>query len=106
MRPEGFRRNIDALRTEVETRLVAAFTEAAPQYQVVAKSLAPTIGASAATIEGYRQRFPQAAVNVVMIGRHFPMFGLEMMDMMNIDIDQDRAAFAEFLSLQKRIRGQ
>jgi len=106
MRPGGFPRNIDAQRTEIETRLVAAFTDAAPQYQVVAKAFAPAIGASPATIESYRQRFPQAAVNVVMLGRTLPMFGLELMDMMNIDIDQDRAAFAQFLELQKRVRGQ
>jgi hypothetical protein len=106
MRSRVTLRNIDAERTEIETRLVAAFTDAAPQYQVVAKAFAPSIGASPVTIESYRKKFPQAVINAVMIGRALPAFGLEMMDMMNIDIDQDRAAFAEFLSLQKRIRGQ
>lgn len=106
MRSSVFPRNIDALRTDVETRLVAAFTDAAPQYQVVAKSFAPTIGASAATIESYRQRFPQAAINLVMIGRALPMFGLHVMDAMGIDIDADRTAYSQFLELQNRIRGR
>lgn len=99
-------RNIDTLRTQVETRLVAAFTEAAPQYQVKAASLAPVIGASASTLEGYRQRFPQAAVNLVLLGQRLPMFGLEMMDIMGIDIDAQRDSYAQFLELQRRIRGQ
>lgn len=36
--------------------------------------------------------------------RAYPGFGLEALELMGIDIDRDRDAYAMFLALQQRVR--
>jgi hypothetical protein len=52
-------------------------------------------------IAGARQR----AVHVPAHCRH-PGFGLEALDLMGIDIDQDPCAFAKFLELKNLMHGR
>jgi hypothetical protein len=99
------RRNPGTDRTETRTslhvRLVEHVTE--PTKDVLRK--VPHI--SADSIDAYRQKnVPQAWAQMIAFGRAYPGFALDIMEMMGIDIDRDRNAYATFLQLQKQVRGE
>lgn len=88
-------------RTSLHVRLVQNVTE--PTKDVLRK----VRGISADSIDAYRQKsVPMSWAQMVAFGRAYPGFALDVMEMMGIDIDRDRDAYAQFIELQRRIRGQ
>jgi hypothetical protein len=87
-------------RTSLHVRLVQHVTEPS---KVVAKK----IGASADTVDLHRQGgVPQSWAQMIAYCRAYPAFGLEVLELIGIDIDRDRDAYATFLQLQKQVRGE
>lgn len=87
-------------RTSLHARLVAHVKEPS-------KVAAQRVGASPDSIDSYRQgNVPQSWAQMIAFGRAYPGFALDVMEMMGIDVDRDRNAYALFLSLQKQVRGE
>lgn len=87
-------------RTSLHIRLVSHVRE--PTKEVLRK----VRGVSADSVDAYRQKnVPQSWAQMVAFGRGYPGFALDVMELMGIDIDADRAAYAQYLELQRRIRG-
>jgi hypothetical protein len=87
-------------RTSLHARLVSHVTEPS---KIVAKK----VGASPDSVDLYRQgSVPKSWAALIAYCRAYPAFGLEVLELMNIDIDRDRNAYATFLQLQKQVRGE
>ncbi len=88
-----------ATRTRLQELLTVHVTE---PVKVVARKVA----ASPDTVEAHRASVPQSWATMIAYCRAYPAFGLEVLEMMGIDIDRDREAYAMFLMLQKQVRGE
>jgi hypothetical protein len=72
-----------------------------------AKIVAQKVGASPDSVESYRSgNIPQSWAQMIAFCRAYPAFGLEVLELMGLDIDRDREAYGIFLTLQKRVRGE
>lgn len=72
-----------------------------------AKIAARKTGASVDTVDNHLAgNVPQSWAQMIAYCRAYPGFGLEVLELMGIDIDRDRQAYAIFLSLQKTVRGE
>lgn len=72
-----------------------------------AKIVARRTGASIDTVDNHRSgNVPQSWAQLIAYCRAYPAFGLEVLEMIGIDVDRDRDAYAIFLTLQQRVRGQ
>jgi len=93
------------VREQLRTKLTEVFRDTVPGSP---KEVAYAIGdeVSPETIKQWRQAIPKAVVTFAAIGNAYPLLTLQSADLMGVDLDQDLRAFAEFLSLQRRIRGQ
>ena len=89
-------------RPEIEKRLADAFAETFPQYAAPAKTVAHGLGVSPRTVENLRQRIPDAMVTIIMAGQMSPTFGLQVAELMGIEIDSPRG-YAMYLELQRSI---
>lgn len=71
-----------------------------------AKIVARKTGASVDTIDNHRAgNVPQSWTQMIAYCRAYPAFALDVVEMMGLDIDRDREAYALFLSLQRQMRG-
>ena len=90
-------------KSETRTQLQRALTlHVTDQAKVVARK----IDASPDTVESHRQNVPKSWAALIAYCRAYPSFGLEVLEMMGLDIDRDREAYSLFLQLQKQVRGQ
>jgi hypothetical protein len=71
-----------------------------------AKVVAQKIEASHRTVEAHRMALPQNWDQLIDYCRHYPGFALDVAIEMGLEFDRDRESYAEFLSLQRRLRGQ
>jgi hypothetical protein len=72
-----------------------------------AKVVARKTGASPKTVDSHRQgNVPQSWAQMIAYGRAYPGFALDVVELMGVDIGQDREAYALFLQLQRQVRGQ
>lgn len=94
----GYRDPKHATRTRLQESLALHVTDPA---KVVARKVA----ASPDTVDAHRANVPQSWATMIAYCRAYPAFGLEVLDLMGIDIDRDREAYAMFLALQKQVRG-
>lgn len=86
-------------RTELHRALTLHVTDPA-------KVVARRTGASADTVDHHRQgNVPQSWSQLIAYCRAYPAFGLEVLELMGIDIGADRNAYVMFLQLQKQVRG-
>jgi hypothetical protein len=75
--------------------------------KVVARNLAK-VGAeiSPHTVAAHQKQLPQNWDAFIAYCRAYPGFALDALELMGIDIDQDRAAYATFLSMKRQITGE
>jgi hypothetical protein len=71
-----------------------------------AKVVARKVAASPDTVDAHRASVPQSWAGLIAYCRAYPAFALDVLEEMGIDIDRDREAYAMFLLLQQRVRGQ
>lgn len=101
--PRNSGQSLNEIRKSLHARLSASI----PLREIPSKEIARRIDASADTVESHRQgNIPQSWAQMIAYCRAYPAFGVEVMELMGIDIDQDPRAFAMFLSLQKQVRGE
>lgn len=86
-------------RTQLQRSLTLHVTDPA-------KVVARKIVASPDTVEAHRQSVPKSWASMIAYCRAYPAFGLEVLELMGIDIDRDRNAYATFLQLQRQLRGE
>lgn len=99
-------RNARKGRNEIRTRLAKALQEHVPLRVVPAKEVTRHVESSVDTIETRRQgQIPAAWAEMIEWCRAYPGFGMEVLDMMGIDIDADPRAFAKFLELKNLVNG-
>lgn len=100
------RRNSRISRNEIRTRLASALTEHVPPRVVPAKEVARHVDSNIDTIEARRRaNIPVAWAEMIEWCRAYPGFGMEVLELMGIDIDQDPRAFAKFLELKNLVSG-
>jgi isopenicillin N synthase-like dioxygenase len=58
------------------------------------------------TVKAHQQRVPDTMETFLAYCRAYPGFALDALELMGIDLDLHRDAYAQFLELQQRIRGQ
>lgn len=93
-------------RNEIRKSLHNMLNAAVPLRLIPAREVARHVESSIDTIEARRQgNIPIAWAEMVEYCRAYPAFGMEVLELMGIDIDQDRNAFVMFLQLQKQVRG-
>jgi hypothetical protein len=99
-------RNSRKSRNDIRTSLAVALVENVPPRTIPAKEVARHVESSIDTIDARRQgNIPVAWAEMIEYCRAYPAFGMEVLEQMGIDIDQDRQAFAIFLQLQNQVRG-
>lgn len=86
-------------RNELHRRLTLHVTDPA-------KIVARKVDASPETVEAHRASVPKSWAQMIAYCRAYPAFGLEVLELMGIDVDRDREAYSLFLQLQQRVRGQ
>lgn len=100
-------RNSKPSLNEIRKSLHARLSSAIPLREITSKEVARKIDASMDTVESHRQgNIPQSWAQMIAYCRAYPAFGVEVMELMGIDIDQDPRAFVLFLQLQKQVRGE
>lgn len=86
------------LRTRLQQSLTLHVTEPS-------KVVARKVDASPDTVESHRASVPQSWAGLIAYCKAYPAFGLEVLELMGIDIDRDRESYALFLRLQQQVRG-
>lgn len=100
---ENARNSVDP-RDDARTSLKLAFRQ---HVTGAPKVVAKKVGTSPDSVESYRSgNIPQSWAQMIAFCRAYPAFGLEALELMGIDIDRDRNAYAIFLNLQKQVRGE
>lgn len=90
------------LENEIKTRLVNALVEATEGMS--SKTVARRIPYGPDSIDNFRQgNIPEAWVRFCKTSQALPLFGLQALEPMGIDIDQDPQSFAKFLEYQRYI---
>jgi isopenicillin N synthase-like dioxygenase len=101
-------RNLSVLRDKSERSVQERFTEHVTESpKVVALKLAK-VGKpiSPHTVKAHQQRLPDTMETFFAYCRAYPGFALDALELMGIDLDMQRDAYAQFIELQRRIRGQ
>lgn len=107
MPSETNRRNARASLNEIRKSLHTRLLTSVPLREVPSKEVARKVDASIDTVESHRAgNIPQSWASLVAYCRAYPAFGMEVLELMGIDIDADARAFAAFLSLQRQVRGE
>jgi hypothetical protein len=71
-----------------------------------AKIVARKVDASPDTVDAHRMSVPKSWAQLIAYCRAYPGFALEVASEMGLEFDRDREAYAVFLSLQQKMRGE
>jgi hypothetical protein len=106
MSSEASLRNPRITRNEIRKSLHDRLSATVPMRVVPAKEIVRHVDSSVDTIEARRGgNIPVAWAEMIEWCRAYPAFGMEVLELMGIDIDHDPRAFAKFLELKNMVNG-
>jgi hypothetical protein len=107
MLPNAGLRNFPQLTSDRERTRANLQLKFKAHFPEPAKKVAREVGLSPETVDLYRQSgIPKSWAQFAQICRANPAFALDVLEDLGITIDQDRNAYALFLSLQRAVRGE